>query len=180
MTSKSSLRNKRLSAKIRILGVPAPLPCHHCLFEHTCIIMPSVSARCERCVSSGRRDCIAVSWESVDRTVVNTREEIVKEEDEADVEEEEVLRLEESLKKVRESWLSRRRRLRRLRKVLKLAESRAIDQARCLEEEILAESQQVELSSSFGPSVQELASMSPARINWELGDGDPLIGVSSG
>jgi hypothetical protein len=192
--SSSTIRNRRLGDRIRTEGFLALFPCRSCFPEHECFVMPQISSRCARCAAAGRSNCIEVSWDSVDKVVNDTRKKISEEEDLADgVDEDEAAALsheaealkilEEAQKKVRQAQarrLEHRRKIRRLRKVLKLAENRSIAQAKCLAEELdaeaaaNAEAEQSGFSPSFDPSVFDLASLSPGAINELLSDFDAV------
>ena len=108
---------------------------------------------------------MSTSWESVDRVVDQTTEKIEQEE-------EEVNRL---LSKV----VEHRARIQRLRKTLKLAEKRSIEQAKCLSDQIDEEAAAAgnpdnsHIVRDFEPGFQALSSMTPGTINALLGDAPP-------
>ena len=170
MASSSLLRKKRLATIIRLQGYQDILPCVHCAFEFPCIRMPSVSVKCARCAEQGRSNCVSVSWESVERTITSSRETIDSEERMAEDDEEQEAVLKAQLRVIEDRRLNRRRKIRRLRKVLKQAEGRATDQARCLAEELDLEASDGYRQAwegtpiDFGPELSQLAAHTPSLL----------------
>ena len=184
MASSSSRQKSRLASIIRLRGYLDTLPCIHCLFDHPCVRMPSVSVKCARCAESGRKNCVSVTWEVVERTILSTREAIEKDESLIDEDDEEEAELETKLREIKDRRLARKRRVRRNRKVLKRAEGRADAQAKCLAEELDNEASEAYVSAwegqalDFGPELLELAAHTPSLLH-EVVDGSPLAGPSS-
>lgn len=123
-TSLSSKNRLRLSQEILRSGEPAEFPCDRCCAANLPCVMSSRSAKCAHCTQKGR-PCVAVSWESLDRTRNETESKIQSDE------------------KEREILFSRlaelHARIERNRKILKQAEERAASKMECLRDEMEAE-----------------------------------------
>ncbi|MCJ1334717.1 hypothetical protein MMC10_011429 [Thelotrema lepadinum] len=126
--------------------------------------MFSKSVKCEECARSGRK-CVDVSWRSVDSAFDQTSEQLRLEEEKG----------ERLLEQVVVSQAKRRR----LRRTLERIRSRAEQKMVCISEEIdkedaeretrgdlsAGEREDIESGRQFELSLQELAAMSPGRIN---------------
>jgi hypothetical protein len=137
MASLSSRKRQRQLDELDASGIPALLPCEYCSLHDLSCIMPSEhsnSVRCQHCVRRGR-PCVNASWESLDRTRERTRKQLDESFDAMTKQQEEIARRQEELNQVVAK-------ISRLRKVLKLAEERATDKQRCLQEELFLEDQQ--------------------------------------
>ena len=66
----SSKQKKHLVSIIRLQNYLDFFPCIHCLFDYFCIKMLSVSMKCAHCTESNWRDCVLVSWEVVEQTIL--------------------------------------------------------------------------------------------------------------
>ena len=121
-----------------------------------------MSVKCERCARLGKKNCIAVSWEAVDRVMDSTTRQIEEEE--------------RKRKRAMEQAMEHEARIDRLRKTLKLAEQRSLAQAKCLSEQLDEEAAargEEDESRVVGWeefNIQTLAAMPNDQINWELGD----------
>ena len=171
MASKTSARNRRLADRIKSFDSLAVIPCDSCGPDYDCFVMPTVSSRCERCARLRKKSCISTSWEAVDRMRESTSKKLA----------EEVAAEETVIQKL----LKHRSRIARLQRTLKLAESRAVEQAKCLSDQLDEEAAAAGdpnnsiVITEMLSEVSELSSMSSAQINLFLSD-FPTAAASAG
>ena len=128
--SSSAQRRVRLSQRILSGGEPSDSPCDYCLSAgKACVrIMGDKRLKCSECARRGR-PCVDMSWESVDRSVRLSREDLSRDESRRD----ELMR----------ELAALMARIDRKRKVVELAQKRSIEQAHCLAREMAAEGEDV-------------------------------------
>ena len=121
--SARSARRVRQYQRLILCGSRSDTPCDHCsLNSLDCIVMAdNPKLKCAECVKRGR-PCVSMSWEGVEKQVVEQRADIAADEKQ----------LWEQLRRLSELQA----RIARKRKVLELAEKRAKDQMNCLVREM--------------------------------------------
>ena len=78
MVSKTSSRNRRLVDRIKSFNNLACIPCDSCGSDYDCLVMPTISSRCERCARLEKKSCISTSWEAVDRVRESTAKKLAE------------------------------------------------------------------------------------------------------
>ena len=161
----STLRNHRLADYIRRFGFFDPVYCQsYFRLGRDCYKIPFKSVKCEECARSGRK-YIDVSWRSVDSAFNQTSKQLRLEKEKG----------ERLLEQVVVSQIKRRR----FRRTLERIRSRVEQKMVCISEEIdkedaerkvrsdfsAGEREDIESGRQFELSLQELAAMSPGRIN---------------
>lgn len=124
--SKLSVR-KRAFIEISSSGSSSSSPCDWCCSQGIdCVKMSddNKKLKCAECTRRGKA-CVSFSWESLDRTRDNLREELDRDEAEAE--------------RLFDLYIETRSRIRRKRKVLQQAQGRAAKKFKCLIEEMEAE-----------------------------------------
>ena len=104
----------------------------------------------------------------MDRDAQSTKKKIYKKKDIADNEEEKLFILKDRLRVLKKKHLSRRRKVHRFCKILKLAESRAVTQTKYLKKKIKAEVTALNFFSSLKPfesKLNELAAITSSQLN---------------
>ena len=189
--SSATTRKFRILSSIAKFGSPVLLPCRACYRQSlldpevpvSCVMSLQHSAKCSKCVSLNR-PCIAVSWEVLERSQNDLRNQIDRAEGEAK-------ELRARRKEVERKEDIAYAKVERLRTTLKLAEARADEKVRCLDRELDAELQErinrddlsdgeredLEYGRQMEESLRALQQMSPEEINSSLGV--PLTSSSS-
>ena len=79
MASKTSSRNRCFIDRIKSFNNFICIPCDSCDSDHDCLVMPTISSKCERCARLEKKSCISTSWEAVDRVRESTVKKLAEE-----------------------------------------------------------------------------------------------------
>jgi len=164
MTSRSSIRKKRVFDEIQSYGEVVEFSCDRCFFAGIFCVMMESSKRmkCAECVKQGK-PCVSLSWASLDQTRKKLRSEI-------DEDEEELAAV--------------MARLMRKKKILRQADERAKRKLECLVSEMEAEGE-IDVPQDC-PAADATVGLSPAVwssldfINNSIGALDEVVAGGEG
>lgn len=80
-TSDRTIQRNRLAEEIKLHGCIVPFACQHCFLNVSPCVAMSSRPRCAACTQRGR-ECVGLSWESLDRTRAKLSSELVAAEEE--------------------------------------------------------------------------------------------------